>query len=773
MKRGWCAAIVFLVLSLAACVQEGDVLVVSTAVPTPPPAIEPTVMETAVAARVVEETAAPPLPTETPTPPSPLAEVPDLNQLSEVPIDTSARYRLKTPDFDLLYDWLIAAHKTPERSLPYYSIFDLLAFDFTRSFPQGAGQLELVFEEAKEALYPYESMNWPVLQTAVVAYLNQNQIVLEDGKPINILGLTLNPKAVDLGIADRLDWLVEVESNELYLLGVVPLASEQSGQYTTLPNTIGPINTLMYDYDAKVSFEYDFTGDGQIDVFQTAEGYLGGTIAYINVYTWDGSTFALLENIDTSVPKYKPSVTYEIDDFTGDGVADVKVMTLHEVNFNCTWDEVDIYSWNGRIPQHQLMEENQMPDTPECAMFHAITPSRYYSEAILAEKSPNELLESALSRLTLETAPSADYLALGYLHLAMAYLGQNDFNKAQQAFNQLNSLPEDASFVELVKELYAENDGNLSNVCKQLYNAPELAEETDIDNYIYAGSVTGFFGFGSEEINANALCPFPSLVKAQLAALSLPVAQPLDKSLAQLGYGFTNYESANLDADADMEWFGLVEGEYLFLILFDQQEGSLKPIVLTTTCLECGDQFEYQIHDDGGSAYVIGRLNKNIRCSFDGPLVILPQPFLVQYSQEQFHFDTIYTSCDAVDERPLTEITVADFEPAPPATPTWHALLYDALGKSEWEWMKDVQTAVLSQTDPAIPEKITQLLNYLPTDDPDAQPYIEHLTYLLGYFYELSGEGETAVTTYLDLIQRYPTSPWSWLAWARLEPVES
>ncbi len=67
--------------------------------------------------------------------------------------------------------------------------------------------------------------------------------------------------------------------------------------------------------------------------------------------------------------------------------------------------------------------------------------------------------------------------------------------------------------------------------------------------------------------------------------------------------------------------------------------------------------------------------------------------------------------------------------------------------------------------------RITQLLNYLPTDDPNAQSYIEHVTYLLGYFYELSGDEETAVSTYLDLIQQYPTSPWSWLAWARLEPV--
>jgi hypothetical protein len=88
------------------------------------------------------------------------------------------------------------------------------------------------------------------------------------------------------------------------------------------------------------------------------------------------------------------------------------------------------------------------------------------------------------------------------------------------------------------------------------------------------------------------------------------------------------------------------------------------------------------------------------------------------------------------------------------------------------DYLEELQTAVLNQTDPTIPEKITQLLSYLPADDPDAQPYTEHLTYLLGYFYELNGEGETAVNTYLDLIQRFPTSPWSWLAWARLEPVE-
>ncbi len=404
-------------------------------------------------------------------------------------------------------------------------------------------------------------------------------------------------------------------------------------------------------------------------------------------------------------------------------------------------------------------------------MFHAITPDNHYSEAVLAEKSRVELLESALAQLTLETAPSADYLALGYLHLAIAYLEQNDFSKAQQSFNQLYNLPEDASFAQLVKELYAENGGDLPDICRQLYTAPEQVEETGISDYIYEGSVTGFFGIGSEEINANAICPYPRLVEEQLETLSLPVSQHPETSLAQSGYDFTNYESANLDSDADLEWFGLVEGDYLFLTVLDQTGEELKPIVLTTTCLECGDRFEYQVRDEGEISYIIGRLNKNIRCLPDGPLNMLLQPFLVQYDQKQFDLDTIFTFCEYVDERPLAEMTPADFAPALTGPPTWRSLLREAIGKDEWEWMRGIQTAVLNRTDPTVPEKIIQLLNYLPSDDPDAQPYIEHLTYLLGYFYELNGDEETAVSTYVDLIQQYPTSPWSWLAWARLEPI--
>ena len=382
-------------------------------------------------------------------------------------------------------------------------------------------------------------------------------------------------------------------------------------------------------------------------------------------------------------------------------------------------------------------------------------------------------LSWALSQLTLETAPSADYLALGYLHLAIAHIEQNDITKAQQAFNQLSNLSEEAAFVQLMQRLYSENGGDLLEICQQLYLSPEMAEETGISDYIYKGSVIGFFGYGSEQINPDALCPYPGLVQTQLVAISLPVSQHPETSLAQYGYSFSHYESINLDADSELEWLGLVEGEYLFLTLLDQTDEGLRPIVLTTTCLECDSGFEYQIRNEDGQPSIVGKLNTNIQCWNDGPFFKLAQPFRVQHEQGKFVFNTIFTFCDAVDERPLAEMMPSDFDPAPPGPPTWRSLLREATGQDEWEWMNEVQTAVLSQTDPTIPEKITQLLIYLPHDDPEAEPYIEHLTYLLGYHYELSGDEETAVSTYLDLIQQAPASPWSWLAWARLEPVDS
>ncbi len=634
-RRPFIVLLVFCLLWLAACGADApEVLPTATAVP-PQPTTTATQPPTALPSPTmgVTETAAP---TPTETPPSPLAHISDLTKLPAIPIDNSKTYNLKHPSYEFLRDWLQAARETPISILPKYYILDLLAFDFARSFPEGAGSLDPIFQEdIYHGAYLDDGVTWPLLETAVVAHLNQNQIRFEAENPINISsGITLEPKAVDLGGDGVREWMVKVKSDDLHILGVIPLTINQSDQFAILPNTIEPINTSLFFDKAEVGFDFDFTGDGNHDILQVQQGYLGGPTGYINIYTWNGSGLYLLEMIDITAGTHRPFPAFEISDFTGDGVMDVKVTTSHELNFDCDWDEEDVYSWRGSSPQHVLMDDLP-PDTPECAMFHAITPQRYYSEAVLAEKSRTELLEEALNRLSLESAPSADYLALGYLHLAMAHAVQGDHAAAAAAFAHINTLPADSPFVKLVTDLYLEENSDLAALCQRLYSEPELAEKTDISPYIHAGSITGYFGPGSEAFNQLAICRYPSFEP-----------KPVDEVFPQIP---SNQSESN--------------------------------------------------------------------------------------------------------------------------PPTWQSLLYDVTGKFEWEWMNELQTAVLTQSDPDIASKITDLLAYLPTDDPEAQPYIEHLTYLLGYHYELSGDDETAVTTYLSLIRQAPNSPWSWLAWARLEPA--
>ena len=121
MKWRWVFVGAFLVLGLLVACVEGEEVVMRTAVPSPPPTIEPTVTETAVPVTEVEETTTLTIPAETPIPPSPLHES--------------------------------------------------------------------VFDEARGGLYLDERLTWPFLQTAVVSYLNQNQLVLEDGNIVSLLNL--------------------------------------------------------------------------------------------------------------------------------------------------------------------------------------------------------------------------------------------------------------------------------------------------------------------------------------------------------------------------------------------------------------------------------------------------------------------------------------------------------------------------------------------------------------------------------------------------------
>ena len=761
--------IFLLSIGLLGCQQEREELVTETAV-SPQPTATTVPTATPSPTIVTTETA---VPSPTPTLPSPLAGIADLTTLPEISIDETVAYTLKTPSYDFMRDWLSAARETPNRrdDLLIYYTADLLSFDFARNYPNGEGNLENIvvnIEENDLELFFYPEV-WTVLQTAVVAHLNQNQIQLKHDTAVNIPAVTLLPYAIDLNGDGAKEWLVKVESNRLRILGAIPLSTTQAGQYAILPNTIEPISTRLYDEIAQVNLGLDFTGDFNEEILLAKRGYLGGPVGDVSIYSWNGYGFYLLEKIDISVASHKPLPVFETSDFNDDGVMDVKVTTFHEINFECAWDEVDIYSWVDDLPQHLLMEDVP-PDIPQCAMFHAITPQRHYSDVVLAEKSRTELLEEALSQLTLETAPSADYLALGYLHLAIDYLAQNEDAKAVETFAQINTLPADSSFVQLVMELY-EEESDLAGVCQRLFSEPELAEETDIRSYIHAGSVRGYFGPGSEAFNRMAICPYPSLnpKPAEDVFPSISVGQSVESGLIANNFQTFHGELLDFDSDGELEWIGLAENAYLNLVIYDLVDEVWEPVLIENTCNDCHDYFAVELRTENSEPQLVGLIGKTEAYGFDPhDTEQVKTPFLVVQDEETLALRT--NSGFSSEELSLADIDISEMFPEPTYTPPlWRWITFGGEEKAVWEWVEELQTAVLTQTDPDISTKISELLNYLPLDDPEAQPYREHLIYLLGYHYELHGEEEEAVNTYLDLIEQNRSSPWAWLAWARLE----
>jgi hypothetical protein len=280
-------------------------------------------------------------------------------------------------------------------------------------------------------------------------------------------------------------------------------------------------------------------------------------------------------------------------------------------------------------------------------------------------------------------------------------------------------------------------------------------------------------GFADNEPDKSMICDLKYVALDQLQMASLPSSQTPQESLLAMDFQFSFAQSANLDDDPDLEWIGILEPEAPWLVIFDAKDGQWATQFAEDLFSAPVLSMEFEQQEVTGSDHLGIFLSVQ-----SGPTVYSTsagyEVLLIDKIDQEY---VIVANSFYVEQPDLNNLPPDFFNPDTdqPAilSSNWENL-EGFLDEPKYigDYIEGLTDLILAQTDPTVPEKITQLLTYLPTDDPEAQPYIEHLTYLLGYFYELSGDEETAVSIYLDLIQRYPTSPWSWLAWARLEPME-
>ncbi|MBK8903239.1 MAG: hypothetical protein IPM53_18785 [Anaerolineaceae bacterium] len=782
MKWGWVNAAIFLVFSLVACVEGQEVVVESTAVPTPPPTIEPTVMETAVVMSVVAETAvatdtlAPSPASSSPTPTFDWS-LPTREPLPDVPLpDGEIAYDLTTPSSEKLFDALRqAAHAEDiyiDPTEPYKHRFNSDDFyhfvnaDLDQFYPDNIPHVAPLLEDV--FLSPYYFGYWipsqvhlRILEESFIQNLNEAQPNFVSGSEIKEETYRLLPTALQVHDGHSL-WVLQLDSHIFRTRLFVLVERDEEGGW----NQIGePLSIMTGRYSSEgwttIYTEHDVTGDEIPEVILESWTYWSGTgyTALIEVFSWDGEDLVPLPWIE----EFDPEI--EIADYTGDEVDDIRVTRHYSRRFGCEWEEVDVYSWNGLQAEH-IEQDDTPPDTAVCNLSQAVSP--FYSPGNLEKDDQYPLLERAVTQMREDDSASPDLVAYAETQLAMAYAEQNRYEESRAIINTIYESPEQSEYIQYIQKNNV--TGSVVDLCRNLVADAESVLETNMGEYLNMYATHGP-GSDSNEPDKRMICDLKYLAFTRLQNVSLPSSQPPQESLAALDFQLAFHQSANFDNDFDLEWVGVLEPEAPWLVIFDAVDEQWQVIFIKdlfyTPILDLSFE-QLELTEDETLDLVIAIRAENYS---DYPEPTILDIILVENVVNEFTQVASFTSYEAVN---LSELTQSHFGLGQPVKPDpFWVQLEDLDVDADYltDYLEELQTAVLTQTDPTVPEKITQLLNYLPTDDLEAQPYIEHLTYLLGYFYELSGDGETAVSTYLDLIQRYPTSPWSWLAWARLEPV--
>lgn len=788
-KRSWILILVISGLVLAGCVPPEEVVTVTpravvtgtllatwTAVETPMPmkTASATVTVRAKASEEVSLDNSDSLSTDTPIQHEPIITRPA--NLPTVPFQADIPYGLTQPPFAALLETMRRGAEFEDIFLseyggrsPYWSITKMIEMDmnsfYVDPFPDTVmllndGSLRSIYF----AWYEPPEVLLALLKNGIHQYLNQRKEQLVNGTAIEEEGFKLTPFSIELDNDLMPEWLIQFESLIFQARIFLLFDQNESTRYELIPSSLPTFWGRSYsDGWSELIIDKDFTGDGINEiVIDSVTVYSGFSGRILEVFTWADGLIMLEQIVDIS------HAVFEVADLDGDGLIDIRVSTQYFDRFGCEWVAVDLYRWPGQVGQHTL-SNHERPETAVCNLARATTPfSALWNPT---KDGQSHFLEQAVNLLRTDPDVNEDFLVYALSQLAMAYVEQGLDDQARRAINDIYEIPGESKYQQSIRD-YDQSDAVI-DLCRNLVANAERILETDIGSYLTEAGFLMSRGIIGDGPYKPAICDLKYIGLTRVQNAVLPAATPPGETLAGLNVQYAFAQTVNLDDDPELEWIGILEPEAPWLVVFDTEGDWWVP------------HFVYEIY----AAPVLGLNFEHQRIASNDKVNNLV--LIVAESPDDLLYTTEYTILliDKVDH----EYSIIARKYLYDEQPDLRNLLQDFLNldqpavvPSEWEqldgflekpvsistYIQYLTDSILTQTDPTIPTQITDLLDYLPTDDGEARPYREHLTYLLGYHYELSGDADTAVATYLSLIQQTPDSPWAWLAWARLEPVE-
>ena len=760
----------FMIL-LGACVR-GEEVVGETAVPTQPSAIiQPTVTGTAV----------PTLPMHSPTATPIEIPVPLEEMFPTIPLTSmqSSDYDLRSPAPSLLIDVLAMAIQQSNLGYsPEYESYspwedvnaqlEMLQREFSKFDPEDLPNASRLIEDASLEttsfyccdLYGPLAFQKP-LQAASVQYFYQYPSLIISGNGSNS-DLHYSITEIDLGGDEDNEWFVEAELLRYGIRVFLPFELNENGELQLLPNDLRP-QPSHFLQNSDVILEHDLNGDGRSEIIIITQVDGGTAWEYpgaIDIYSWNGEGLYQVQSIDIGDLTFAELARYEIVDFTIDNKTDIRVYRPHSLRFGCSWDEIDTFSWQGN-QVYQVVEGTEAPDTAVCQVEDALFAA---NPEIKVER-----LEAVLEQLSPDNAPSIGYFAMLKVHLAMAYAEMLQDSKAEEILNSIHELSGDSGYVQLVNEHYNSSNGSLIVLCQNLFQDGDRALNTDIGKYLIEGRPLHFVPFTSSHW---LLCPFDSLLKGRLEIIDFPESvSPIDTLAFQnISVDF----SFEMDNGSEEIWLGFIHAN---LIAWRLEDGKWRPSIIF--------KFESPVKD---VQFDVRDLTEDGQIDLVVSIALITPQYCHYVENKDEEYRLMLFTISPEDVQVISESTVCENPlPISQLSPDY----FDTKNSGEYaiSWYLDIQVdeqtwvfthriddlkdQVLSQTNLSRTRaQIQDLISQIPDGDKGGELASIRLLYLIGLSYELSGDEETAVSTYLDLIQQAPTSPWSWLAWARLEPAE-
>ncbi len=710
------------------------------------------------------------------------------------PIPTSEppiRYELRQPQPDELLR-LIDAVLLMEEQMTYNndvtsailereagSLHHLIGEDFERYYLGGfSGAEDLVLESTlpweMKSFGDLESFN-SVLRIAFLQYINRHQSILDNSDALSLPNSNVRSFQLNLDGDQNPEWLIGVEYQDYSLQNWLLIAKRDDGLYHLLPDFAGYDFTGAQNYITDIEIK-DLTGDGNDEIIKIRRYYFaGGLHGWMEIYTWKEGKLSLFDTINLpDVPPVYGEVNesnYEIDDFDGDGIDDVRVNWPRFLRFGCQWTQNFTYFFVGGNVNVNI-EGEEIPQVNECLIARALATDN------LEERI--RFYQDAIEKFDLNTSPP-DELAWLRLNLAMMYTAVGDDGWANLQLQELIDSNGDGKFLEFIQVSYAEaNSPSPILFCELLYSSiasqvipDSIGSEIDID-----------LTHGAYPIDyapmAYLVCPFPEVFSSRLANLKIPLSKsPIDVLVAD-GYSFVWTKSMNWDDDSELEWLGVLDFHQPMLVFIDGKENwNINAVKVNLSSVS---DFSSAIHSsaDGSETKVLVLLTGMGRfCSFPDT-----DKWLIEFDPNSTEHETYYL-CDTNQyllanesdiQYALDEFTKPNNYETFDA-PDWY-YLPDA-GQDEYErptilsLVGEIENDVVSQNNPNQTRlAIEKLIDSLPKDDPAAQILLRRLIYLRGLNYELSGQSELAVMAYRELTLLFPESLWGQYASMRLQAIQ-